>query len=116
MLSFNLFILIIGVGPKEDLEALKIPVVADLPVGKNLQDHLMMFFGFQTKGARPLDPQDPVGAVASLIEYSIYKTGIAANTALQGTAFHTSGLRNDNSPAPGLCRFISISPSFQVPR
>ncbi|XP_041354274.1 glucose dehydrogenase [FAD, quinone]-like [Gigantopelta aegis] len=32
-----------GLGPKEHLEKLKIPVVADLPVGENLQDHLMTF-------------------------------------------------------------------------
>jgi choline dehydrogenase-like flavoprotein len=29
-----------GVGPKEDLEKLEIPCKVDLPVGKNLQDHL----------------------------------------------------------------------------
>jgi len=32
-------LLLSGVGPQEDLERLGIPVVADLPVGKNLQDH-----------------------------------------------------------------------------
>jgi choline dehydrogenase len=29
-----------GIGPKEDLEKLNIPVVSDLPVGKNLQNHV----------------------------------------------------------------------------
>ncbi|KAJ8917307.1 hypothetical protein NQ315_002325 [Exocentrus adspersus] len=29
-----------GIGPKHDLEALETPVVADLPVGKNLKDHV----------------------------------------------------------------------------
>ncbi|XP_067133170.1 glucose dehydrogenase [FAD, quinone]-like [Centruroides vittatus] len=29
-----------GIGPKEELEKLQIPVVSDLPVGKNLQDHV----------------------------------------------------------------------------
>lgn len=29
-----------GVGPKDHLESLNIPVVSDLPVGKNLQDHV----------------------------------------------------------------------------
>lgn len=29
-----------GIGPRADLESLEIPVVADLPVGSNLQDHM----------------------------------------------------------------------------
>ncbi|XP_075547643.1 4-pyridoxate dehydrogenase-like [Dermacentor variabilis] len=29
-----------GIGPRLDLEALQIPVVADLPVGRNLKDHI----------------------------------------------------------------------------
>ncbi|XP_077552789.1 glucose dehydrogenase [FAD, quinone]-like [Haemaphysalis longicornis] len=33
-------LLLSGVGPKEDLERLQIPVVADLPVGRSLQDHV----------------------------------------------------------------------------
>lgn len=28
-----------GIGPKEELQRLGIPVVADLPVGRNLQNH-----------------------------------------------------------------------------
>ncbi|CAN7985816.1 unnamed protein product [Ixodes hexagonus] len=30
-----------GIGPREHLEQMKIPVVADLPVGKNFQDHTL---------------------------------------------------------------------------
>jgi hypothetical protein len=33
---------LVGVGPKEELEKHKIPIVADLPVGKNLQVRLAM--------------------------------------------------------------------------
>lgn len=29
-----------GIGPKNDLNSLNIPIIADLPVGKNLQEHL----------------------------------------------------------------------------
>ncbi|XP_070535711.1 choline dehydrogenase, mitochondrial-like [Ptychodera flava] len=32
-----------GVGPKDHLEELGIPVLCDLPVGENMQDHLMTF-------------------------------------------------------------------------
>lgn len=31
-----------GVGPAEHLNSLKIPVIADLPVGDNLQDHISL--------------------------------------------------------------------------
>lgn len=39
-----------GVGPYEDLTALGIPVVLDLPVGKNLQDHVYSLLGPFMKG------------------------------------------------------------------
>ncbi|XP_054932504.1 4-pyridoxate dehydrogenase-like isoform X2 [Dermacentor andersoni] len=35
-------LLLSGVGPKEQLERLQIPVIADLPVGRNLQDHVVL--------------------------------------------------------------------------
>ncbi|KAI8435813.1 hypothetical protein MSG28_004036 [Choristoneura fumiferana] len=35
-------LLLSGIGPKKDLERLDIPVVQDLPVGENLQDHVFV--------------------------------------------------------------------------
>ncbi|XP_061391342.1 glucose dehydrogenase [FAD, quinone]-like [Musca vetustissima] len=32
-----------GIGPKDNLQALKIPILQNLPVGRNLQDHLVTF-------------------------------------------------------------------------
>lgn len=37
-----------GIGPAEEIAALGIPVVEDLPVGRNLQDHLMMPIVYRT--------------------------------------------------------------------
>ncbi|KAK0052908.1 glucose dehydrogenase [FAD quinone] [Biomphalaria pfeifferi] len=42
-------LLLSGVGPRKHLESLKIPVVADLPVGENLQDHLWFDIGVKVK-------------------------------------------------------------------
>ncbi|XP_072142258.1 glucose dehydrogenase [FAD, quinone]-like [Dermacentor andersoni] len=36
-------LLLSGVGPREDLERLQIPVVADLPVGRSIQDHSFLY-------------------------------------------------------------------------
>ncbi|KAL5273761.1 hypothetical protein ACFFRR_000484 [Megaselia abdita] len=41
-----------GIGPKKLLDSLKIPVIQDLPVGENLQDHvsLAIFYSFPSSG------------------------------------------------------------------
>ncbi|XP_029165151.1 glucose dehydrogenase [FAD, quinone]-like [Nylanderia fulva] len=48
-----------GIGPKEHLSEMGIPTVADLPVGKNLQDHLRwtLFTSFKNHSATPTSPQ-----------------------------------------------------------
>lgn len=38
-----------GIGTKKDLEQLSIPLIADLPVGKNLQDHVIAPVNFKTE-------------------------------------------------------------------
>ncbi|KAF8782848.1 Glucose dehydrogenase like protein [Argiope bruennichi] len=39
-----------GIGPRAELEKHKIPVIADLPVGKNLQDHWATILSFELAG------------------------------------------------------------------
>ncbi|MTD45935.1 choline dehydrogenase [Conexibacter sp. W3-3-2] len=43
-----------GIGPAAQLEALGLDVVADLPVGQNLQDHCMVLLNYVTEGVESL--------------------------------------------------------------
>lgn len=40
-------LLLSGIGPKDDLQKLGIDLVADLPVGQYLQDHIMAILGYE---------------------------------------------------------------------
>ncbi|KAK3095685.1 hypothetical protein FSP39_017574 [Pinctada imbricata] len=66
-----------GVGPKEHLQKLEIPVVADLPVGKNLQDHLMIPLMVEMNDSISSSP-NWVFSTWSHIQYKLFKTGYLA--------------------------------------
>ncbi|GFT23855.1 glucose dehydrogenase [Nephila pilipes] len=63
-----------GIGPKEELEKHKIPVKADLPVGKNMQDHATSVVTFElnddisTFGEKQVDK-------SNILEYVTSKSG-----------------------------------------
>ncbi|KAL5280461.1 hypothetical protein ACFFRR_004439 [Megaselia abdita] len=60
-----------GVGPRKELEKLKIPVVQDLPVGSNLQDHVSVVMFFKIR--KNISPD--VKTMDSLYEYLRNGTG-----------------------------------------
>lgn len=65
-----------GIGPKEDLEAVGVPVVHDLPgVGKNLHNHVAFGVGFTINDTdtTPLN-------WATAMEYLLFRDGLMSGT------------------------------------
>ncbi|XP_017780197.1 PREDICTED: glucose dehydrogenase [FAD, quinone]-like [Nicrophorus vespilloides] len=60
-----------GIGPKEHLDAMGIPVIKDLPVGRNLQDHLATF-GIAAK----LDSAEGISISDEFYKYITKREGI----------------------------------------
>lgn len=68
-----------GIGPKQHLHEMGIPNVVDLPVGKNLQDHLRwsgIFLNFKNHSAIPL----PTSSLNEAYEYLLYNRGPMATS------------------------------------
>ncbi|KAL1448570.1 hypothetical protein MTO96_044034, partial [Rhipicephalus appendiculatus] len=78
-------LLLSGVGPKDDLNKLGIHVVADLPVGHNLQDHLLILgMAATTTKNVVVWPQTATAAA----EFALLKTGpFSLPAAIEATAF-----------------------------
>lgn len=74
-----------GVGPKEHLDAVGIPVKADLPVGQNFQSHqsLLMFSKINTTHGIPECVRD---SIWSQLRYNMFGTGPLSITS-DGSAF-----------------------------
>ncbi|OWF43153.1 glucose dehydrogenase [FAD, quinone]-like isoform X2 [Mizuhopecten yessoensis] len=75
-----------GVGPKEHLKKLGIPVLADLPVGENLQDHFMIPLAFRINTTGPITG-DKLTSMWTVKQYEYFRTGLWSATALEALAF-----------------------------
>ncbi len=82
-------LLLSGVGPKEHLKSFEIPVRADLPVGENLQDHLMVWAPeFTIKGASSV-PLEDAASLQENLKYKLFGTGLQTGGSFLATqAFH----------------------------
>ncbi|CAL1673152.1 unnamed protein product [Lasius platythorax] len=71
-----------GIGPEQHLREMGIPSVVDLPVGKNLQDHLRwsIFLAYKNHSATP---SSPAYLLDEAYEYLMYNRGAFATSAGQ---------------------------------
>ncbi|CAG5124865.1 unnamed protein product, partial [Candidula unifasciata] len=63
-----------GVGPRKHLQSLQIPIVADLPVGQNLQDHLYFEVGVRIKEPLTTPPSEAI-TWRTKLQYALFRTG-----------------------------------------
>ncbi|XP_037814904.1 glucose dehydrogenase [FAD, quinone]-like [Lucilia sericata] len=60
-----------GVGPEYKLKPLNIPVIADIPIGENLQDHVIIQLYLRI----PANPPDQKQLLDNIYQYLIYNQG-----------------------------------------
>ncbi|BFZ09651.1 hypothetical protein BsWGS_12690 [Bradybaena similaris] len=101
-----------GVGPRNHLESLKIPVVADLPVGQNLQDHVS--FHLQVRIREALTT--PTSAIISWwtkLQYAMFRSGPLSSPGFEVTAFKsfTNKTREMDWPDSQIMFDVNVSPA-----
>ena len=87
-----------GVGPSQHLQSHNIPVIADLPVGQNLQDHITTSLGpfMLNNSYTSFHPATSLG-LWSVLEWLTSGGGALATNGVDAMAFIHSSLSKDNS-------------------
>ncbi|KAL5010861.1 hypothetical protein ScPMuIL_013166 [Solemya velum] len=101
-----------GIGPKKHLESFGIPVVADLPVGQNLQDHLMMMMSHCINRSISVTAEKANSWYSRLL-YKLMGTGYLASAgAVEGNAFfHVDERKKGKAPPDIQFHFSGASPN-----
>ena len=78
-----------GIGDKSELQQHQINCLHHLPgVGKNLQDHLMLYVGAMTKDQHGINHYaKPLSAIKALTQYYLFKKGALTASPLEAVAF-----------------------------
>ena len=98
-------LLLSGIGPADHLKEVGIPLKKDLPVGKNLQDHVMIPLNFVTEISIDSElcfTRRMAESKSSLMQYLLYGAGPLAATVQEAHAFYQSGLQAKGDERPDL--------------
>ncbi|KAM0747378.1 alcohol oxidase [Meredithblackwellia eburnea MCA 4105] len=95
-----------GIGPREELEAVGVPVIIDLPgVGENLKDHTAVGLVYKTKPGWSVQYLDhPIKGLPALAEWLRHKTGPLTSNVAEAIAFC-------RSTDPALAKVTGIPPA-----
>ncbi len=93
-------LLLSGIGPADELQALGIPVRHDLPgVGKNFQDHMDVYLTAETTPVSYNRSDRPIPAAFAMLEYLHNRTGPITASVCEAGMFVRS---SDTVPAPDI--------------
>ncbi|KAK3584937.1 hypothetical protein CHS0354_021818 [Potamilus streckersoni] len=100
-------LLLSGIGPKSHLDELGIPVIADLPVGENLRDHLMLPSLTRVNITGSVTEKD-LSSWWTFAQYYLFGTGYFSSPLAEIVAHVTTDKSRDVKSAPDI-QLIIIS-------
>ena len=95
-----------GIGPASHLNEAGINVIQDLPVGKNLQDHLMVPICYLLPNISVYDEKVLSAAVAqsltTIMKFMLFREGMTTASVVEANLFLKSGVRKNDVLRPDL--------------
>ena len=90
-----------GIGPKKHLESLGIKVIQDAPVGKNLQNHLMLdAVGYSLN--EPITITPSALTIMEVVKFYLFGTGVMSTTLPEAIVFMRTPNQPKNDPRPNI--------------
>ncbi|ESO12711.1 hypothetical protein HELRODRAFT_159297 [Helobdella robusta] len=89
-----------GIGPQKHLKKFDIPVIMDLPVGRNLQDHVTVLGLEFTIKNKIATTDKKTKSLSVLFDYLIFGKGVLTTSGYEATGFFTSAIQPSNITYP----------------